>query len=136
MWEDGVKCGKGELVYQRSGYTIRGEFKDDMLDGEGTRTYSSGKTLTGTWSENMLARGKMVNTDGTAYDGDWVGGRPHGHGVKVISGGKRYEGMFSVGRPWGSGAKVAGDSRAVGYWERAKFVDGEAPEEKAKEFAE
>ena len=72
-----------------------------MLEGEGSRIYASGKTLTGTWSENMLVKGKMVNTDGTTYEGDWVGGRPHGTGIKVISGGKRYEGMFSVGRPWG-----------------------------------
>ena len=33
MWENGVKCGQGELVYQKSGYTMRGEYKDDILDG-------------------------------------------------------------------------------------------------------
>lgn len=107
-----------------------------MLDGKGTRTYTSGKSLQGTWSENHLTSGKLINIDGTTYEGDWVGGRPHGTGVKIISGGKRYEGMFSVGRPWGKGAKVSGETRTEGYWDRAKFVQGEASEEKLTEFNE
>ena len=78
----------------------------------------------------------MVNIDGTTYDGEWVGGRPHGTGIKTISGGKRYEGMFSVGRPWGKGAKVSGDKRVDGYWDRAKFVEGQASDEKIKQFEE
>ena len=78
MWENGKKSGLGELVYGKTGYTIKGSFKDDMLEGEGSRTYSNGKTLTGTWSENFLTNGKMVNSDGTTYEGEWVGGRPHG----------------------------------------------------------
>ena len=136
MWENGVKCGQGEIIYQKTGYKMRGNFKDDMLDGEGTRTFAGGKTLSGIWSEGHLVTGKMVNVDGTTYDGDWVGGRPHGTGVKVISGGKRYEGMFSVGRPWGKGAKVSGEARTEGYWDRAKFVEGAAAEEKVAEFNE
>ena len=54
----------------------------------------------------------------------------------MISGGKRYEGMFSVGRPWGIGSKVSGDKRIDGYWDKAKFITGEAPEEKVNEFKE
>ena len=73
--------------------------------------YASGKTLTGTWSDNLLESGKLINIDGTTYEGGWVGGRHHGMGVKIISGGKKYEGMFSVGRPWGIGSKVYGDER-------------------------
>ena len=121
-WENGLKHGLGELVSAKTGFKIKGTFKNDQLEGEGTRTYSSGKTLSGEWSENLLVTGKLINIDGTTYEGDWVGGRPHGTGVKVISGGKRYEGMFSVGRPWGIGTKVSGEERTEGYWDRAKFV--------------
>ena len=131
-----MKQGQGELVYQKNGYTIKGMFKDDVLSGEGERTYSSGKTLKGVWNENLLVTGCLVNIDGTTYDGEWVGGRPHGNGVKTISGGKRYEGMFSVGRPWGKGAKVSNDKRVDGYWDRAKFIEGEASEDKIKQFNE
>lgn len=115
---------------------MKGNFQNDKLEGEGSRTYASGKTLTGVWNQNMLVTGKMTNLDGTLYDGDWVGGRPHGTGVKVISGGKRYEGMFSVGRPWGKGCKVIGEARDEGYWDRAKFVTGQPSEEKLAEFNE
>lgn len=80
--------------------------------------------------------GKITNTDGTTYEGEWIGGRPHGHGVKVLSGGKRYEGMFSVGRPWGIGGKVSGDRRDDGYWDKAKFISGPAPDGKIDEFSE
>ena len=78
----------------------------------------------------------MSNTDGTTYEGEWVGGRPHGMGIKTISGGKRYEGMFSVGRPWGKGVKVSALKREEGYWEKAKFIVGETPPEKLNEFNE
>ena len=115
---------------------MQGNFKCDKLDGEGSRVYASGKTLIGTWKENQLDQGKLNNIDGTTYEGGWVGGRPHGTGIKVISGGKKYEGMFSVGRPWGIGTKVSADNRLDGYWDRAKFVEGQASEEKTREFNE
>ena len=129
-----MKHGQGELVWLKSGYKIHGIFKEDQLDGSGTRNYSSGKSITGQWRENILISGKMVNVDGTTYEGEWIGGRPHGQGVKVISGGKKYEGMFSVGRPWGIGSKVSGERCDSGYWEKAKFIQGEAPEGRISEF--
>jgi len=136
MWENGQKHGLGELVHSKTGFTIKGHFKEDRLEGAGTRSYTSGKSLSGIWSENQLVTGKLLNTDGTTYEGDWVGGRPHGEGVKTISGGKRYEGMFSIGRPWGVGAKVNGEVRTEGYWERAKFVSKAATRQQEEEFNE
>jgi len=44
--------------------------------------------------------------------------------------------MFSVGRPWGIGTKVSGEEKTEGYWDRAKFVEGKASEEKTNEFNE
>lgn len=93
------------------------------LDGDGTRNYSSGKSLQGHWLENELIKGKLYNTDGTTYEGEWLGGRPHGIGVKTISAGKRYEGMFYLGRPWGKGVKINVDEhRDEGYWDGGKFI--------------
>ena len=115
---------------------LKGNFVGDKLDGEGSRTYSSGKTLSGVWSQNMILTGKMTNLDGTIYEGEWIGGRPHGNGFKIISNGKRYEGMFSVGRPWGKGCKIINEKREEGYWDRAKFVSGQPTDEKMKEFEE
>jgi hypothetical protein len=118
-------------------YVIKGSYKKGTLDGEGTRTYKSGKTLKGTWLDNELMKGKLFNIDGTTYDGEWLGGRPHGEGIKTISGGKRYEGMFYLGRPWGKGAKIdANEKRDDGYWDGGKFVKVETPEAKLAEFHE
>ena len=107
-----------------------------QLHGKGKRKYRGGKTLSGEWEEGELVRGKLENDDGTAYDGDWVGGRPHGNGIKIISNGKRYEGQFSLGRPWGKGCKVSGEKREEGYWDKAKFIKGETPPEKLTQFNE
>ena len=73
------------------------------MEGEGSRTFASGKTLKGKWFDSELMRGKLYNIDGTTYDGEWLGGRPHGIGVKTISAGKDMKGCSSLG---GLGEKV------------------------------
>jgi len=134
MWEEGLWSGEGTLVTE-TGYLIRNQFKEGKLYGEGARNFKSGKTLTGKWINNELVVGKCANADGTIYEGEWLGGRPHGQGVKTIQGGKRYEGMFSLGRPWGTGAKVdKSDNKDEGYWDQAKFLKGKTPDEKTEEF--
>ena len=129
MWETGVMNGDGQITTEKE-YVIDGKFKMGELHGKGKRKYKGGKTLAGEWEEGELIKGKLENDDGTAYDGDWVGGRPHGNGIKIISNGKRYEGMFSLGRPWGKGCKVSNGKREEGYWDKAKFIKGETPPEK------
>lgn len=105
-------------------YTISGRFIRGCLNGEGTRTYISGKTLRGNWVDNELVTGKLYNTDGTTYEGEWLGGRPHGIGVKTITG-KRYEGMFYLGRPWGKGTKIDSDEKKIeGFWDGSTFKKG------------
>lgn len=132
-WKEGYWNGEGSLVYtnpvENNSFAIKGNFQNGTMDGEGTRTYLSGKTLKGKWFDNELMSGKLYNIDGTTYDGEWLGGRPHGMGVKTISAGKRYEGMFYLGRPWGKGAKVdASETREEGYWEGGKFLKKEVTE--------
>lgn len=81
--------------------------------------------------------GKLYNTDGTTYEGDWLGGRPHGIGIKTITGGKRYEGMFYLGRPWGRGTKIDNDeSKIEGYWDSTRFVKGVPTAEQEAAFDE
>jgi hypothetical protein len=110
-------------------YTIKGQFVKGMLNGEGSRTYESGKQLKGIWVKNEIVNGKLINIDGTTYEGDWLGGRPHGTGMKTISGGKRYEGMFYLGRPWGAGCKLDGEhEKDEGFWDGSRFVK-DAPTE-------
>lgn len=105
------------------------------MEGEGTRVYQSNKSLTGIWNNNELVTGKLYNIDGTTYEGEWLGGRPHGIGVKTISGGKRYEGMFYLGRPWGKGCKInGGDSKQVGFWEGSHFKNGNVSEQLDADF--
>lgn len=143
-WVDGLWQGEGSLVHSSKflavhdnskSYTIKGHFVKGNLDGEGSRTYASGKTIKGNWFDNELMTGKLYNVDGTTYEGEWLGGRPHGIGTKTISGGKRYEGMFFLGRPWGIGSKIdSSENREDGFWDGSKFIPGQVTEEQETEF--
>jgi hypothetical protein len=113
---------------------MKSRFSKGCLDGEGVRTYENGKQLKGIWSKNELINGKLINIDETTYEGEWLGGRPHGTGVKTISGGKRYEGMFYLGRPWGSGCKLEGTESNEGYWEANRFIKAATSEQQFTEF--
>mmetsp|Transcript_42287 Transcript_42287/g.30482 ORF Transcript_42287/g.30482 Transcript_42287/m.30482 type:complete len:231 (+) Transcript_42287:55-747(+) len=78
MWVNGLWEGEGTITADVGGHQIKGMFKQGKLNGEGSRSYKNGKTVTGTWVDNELQSGKCVNTDNTVYEGDWLGGRPHG----------------------------------------------------------
>ncbi len=45
----------------------------------------------------MSGKGKMVNIDGTSYDGEWLDGLMHGEGVYIDSEKVKWEGVFING---------------------------------------
>ena len=55
---------------------IKGCFSNGKVEGTGSREYKSGKKLSGVWKSGELVEGKLVQLDGTFYDGQWVNNRP------------------------------------------------------------
>lgn len=45
----------------------------------------------------MSGKGKMVNADGTSYEGDWLDNLMHGEGVYVDIDKVKWEGIFING---------------------------------------
>ncbi|MDR2562414.1 MAG: hypothetical protein LBC98_00555 [Prevotellaceae bacterium] len=67
----------------------------------------------------QTADGKVRQTfsDGSRYEGEWKGGKPHGTGVYYFADGCRYEGEWKSGKFDGEGAFYYTDgSKYVGEW--------------------
>mmetsp|Transcript_35361 Transcript_35361/g.75324 ORF Transcript_35361/g.75324 Transcript_35361/m.75324 type:complete len:538 (-) Transcript_35361:53-1666(-) len=78
--------------------TYEGNFEEDNMSGQGTNTYK--------WS------------DGSSYEGAFVGGQLHGHGRFVWPDGSAYEGAFHFGTMNGQGRL---DSRFDGRFLQGRF---------------
>ena len=63
-------------------------------------------------------RGKLVEDDGSWYDGQWVGGERHGSGRRTWADGARYEGEWTKGAMQGTGSHISagGLVRRHGVW--------------------
>lgn len=88
-------------------YSYDGEWKDGLMDGEGTYRFEDGKTYVGLFKENKPdGIGTAVYPIGSVYKGEWKKGKFHGEGVLEAEGGIRYEGMWKYGKRWGKGKVV------------------------------
>ena len=108
--KDGKSHGQGTLTFS-SGKTFVGEFKDGDFHGKGTSTYPGGRKYEGEWKVwNHHGQGTETRKDGK-YVGGWKDGRKHGHGKWSNSDNKRwyksYEGEFKNGKFHGQGKMTA-----------------------------
>ena len=108
--KDGKSHGQGTLTFS-SGKTFVGEFKDGDFHGKGTSTYPDGRKYEGEWKVwNHHGQGTETWKD-YKYVGGWKDGRKHGHGKWSNSDNKRwyksYEGEFKNGKFHGQGKMTA-----------------------------
>jgi hypothetical protein len=70
--------------------------------GFGAQVLSDEK-YTGNFIKNLRSGfGRLVKSDGSLYEGDFVKGRPEGEGI-CLENGLKYRGMFKAGLKWGKG---------------------------------
>ena len=93
----------GVLNYS-NGDSYEGEFKNGKKHGNGTMNWDNGK-YKGQWKENLPdGEGIYTSVDGSAYEGSWKNGKQHGKGMFFFYNGDFLQGDFLQG-DWKNGMK-------------------------------
>ncbi|GBG32715.1 Phosphatidylinositol 4-phosphate 5-kinase 1 [Hondaea fermentalgiana] len=103
---NGVRHGKGTLVYGNRFFRYTGEWAHGVKNGHGTLFFGDsgadfyeGQFLDG----EITGRGIRQWADGSSYNGEWVWGERCGEGVLLSADGTKYEGAFRANQRHGSG---------------------------------
>ena len=92
--KDGEAHGQGTFIFP-DGSSASGIFKNDRLNGKGTRIYYDGGKYTGEFKNNIRdGHGTYLIPDGTNYVGEWKNGKPNGQGTRTYNDGSKYVGEF------------------------------------------
>lgn len=94
-WKKGNKHGMGSIAYS-NGDHFNGDFKEDNLwEGKGKVSESDGRTYKGEFKNgNWHGNGRYSWPNGDEYIGEWMDGKRHGEGVATFSSGHRYVGKW------------------------------------------
>ena len=80
------------------GRKYTGQFRDGLMEGQGSAAFANGKEYTGQWKNNLFdGQGTMTYPDGGTYVGRFENGLPHGQGTMTRPDGQ-YTGKFKFGK--------------------------------------
>jgi hypothetical protein len=122
-YDNGAKSGKGTLEFKDGGAYV-GEFKQNVFDGFGVRTWAD-KTYYGSWVEGrMQGTGTLSLKSGDKYKGEFLNDMKHGKGVYYFDNGSDFEGTWFTDEIQGEGVlrHVKGD-KTVGQWKSAELKE-------------
>jgi hypothetical protein len=108
--------GKGQLSYSAKDKArraiYRGYFVDGRKQGQGTMTWTDGRTYSGYWwADLMHGKGTMIWPTTRSYEGEWIAGQRHGMGHMKFADDDRHGRVYYFG-PW-----VAGKKQGQGFME-------------------
>ena len=104
-WKDDIVHGKGTRMKYANGNVYKGEFVDGKRCGTGTMKYVNGGEYKGEWKDD-IKHGKgtrMKYANGNVYKGEFVDGKRCGTGMMKYVNGHEYEGEFKDGHKNGKG---------------------------------
>jgi hypothetical protein len=114
----------GELHFLTKDTVYKGQFRENMPNGQGELQSSSGEAgYSGNWKNGQKhGYGTEKWEDGTIYEGDFQEGQKHGNGKFTWPDGASYEGQFKLNSIHGLGTHTWGDGRMfVGGWKDNKM---------------
>ena len=103
-FKEGIINGQGTVTLS-DGRKYSGEFKEGKKHGQGIYTYPNGDKYTGGYKDGFknglgaLTYGKG-KSDGDKYVGEFKEGIPNGQGTYTFSDGSKWVGEFRKGKPW------------------------------------
>ena len=103
-FKEGIINGQGTFTFS-DGRKYSGEFKEGKKHGQGIYTYPNGDKYTGGYKDGFknglgaLTYGKG-KSDGDKYVGEFKEGIPNGQGTYTFSDGSKWVGEFRKGKPW------------------------------------
>ena len=102
-FKNGLRDGSG--ISELNGYKYNGEWKEDLLHGQGKFIFKSGDVYEGELKDGKYnGQGKYIWKDGSVYEGEWKDGEQHGLGKYIYRNGKtHYEGQWKNGMKHGQG---------------------------------
>jgi hypothetical protein len=109
--------GKGKKVWS-NGKVYIGDFKNGLRDVSGINEFN-GYKYNGEWKEDLLhGQGKFIWKDGDVYEGEWKDGKIHGQGKKTYNNKDVYEGAWKDGKRHGLGEFIYrnGKTHYEGQW--------------------
>ena len=109
-FKDGIMDGKGTFTFSDGVYT--GEWKKGFQEGTGTFVYKNGKKFTGTFSKGNAVNGKgyiFYPNDKSSYEGTFVNGKLSGMGIYTNTYGQIFSGNFVDGDLNGNGKMIGTD---------------------------
>ena len=106
-FKDGIKDGKGKVLYKLYGDKYQGDFKDNEINGFGLYIWKNNHSYQGSFLHGkMHGSGFYKWPNGDTYKGDYVNGIKEGIGEFKWSNGTRYKGPFKDGKPHGKGMMI------------------------------
>lgn len=99
-----LRHGQGTFTSSGSYEKYIGNWKDDMMNGEGEYIFSSGAMYKGSFKNNLFdGVGEYIFADGSRYSGEWKSNKMHGVGEyididNVSWKGNYFNGLFNSGK--------------------------------------
>ena len=99
-----MRNGKGIFTSSGAFDKYNGNWKNDMMNGEGEYIFSSGAIYKGTFKDNLFdGEGEYIFADGSKYNGEWKANKMHGNGEyididNVSWKGNFFNGLFNSGK--------------------------------------
>ena len=101
---NGLKEGKGKMIFKKFGDLYEGEFHNDKINGRGYYLWQNKESYIGDFVDaKMHGKGVYKWPDGSQYEGDYFNNIKEGNGIYKWKDGRVFQGSFERGRPHGYG---------------------------------
>jgi hypothetical protein len=122
-WKSDMLTGQGIMFYH-NGDHFRGYVRNNLPHGKGIYHYKEGNIYEGDFFEGeQHGFGAMTYKNGELYLGMWKHGRYHGFGTYRFSNGDRYQGQFLDNMHHGVGVMLyANGNIVVGHWKEDELT--------------